>query len=112
MEKDIDIKIGKITDVFFGICDRGIMTLNITLDYGDARQIYGGYQMDKKSSPLGMKAVRSLLETFDVDSLPKLKGKYVEAVCSPKGWNGVVIALRTLAVDGGKSFSFTDCGYE
>jgi len=104
------IKLGKIREVFFGIESHDCLTLSIVLDYGGGRQSYGGYQMDRDNSEKGMKAIRKLLEVFEVENFKELEGKYVEAICS-NNYNGVVKALKAPDVDGGKVFSFTDCDF-
>lgn len=72
-----------ITDVFVGREDHGILTLWLQLQ-GDGWGVgYGGYSLDQWDEQEGRRVGSSLLadlilalfDTFEVDSLDKLKGK-------------------------------------
>ena len=77
-----------IESTMLGIEDHGIMTCFLYLDYGGTCQGFGGYSLDvfdknkdkRIGTAWGTEFVRRVLETIEVDSWEKLKGKHCRVV--------------------------------
>ena len=81
------IENAKITNIFFGIEDHGCMTLTINLEGAGWGCGFGGYNLLGEH---GMKAIKQLLETFEMNDLYGLKGKYVRVEFeSSSGCSGI-----------------------
>ena len=81
----------KIQSTQFGICDHGIMTFFLNLEWGGGGQGLGGYALDggnpRRGSGIGILAIREILETVGVENWEDLKGKLVRV--KHFGWGSI-----------------------
>ena len=85
-KKNLEKELAKISKVYLGIEDHGILTMSISFVGADGGwgQGYGGHcfgHHDRNSDefighPIGAEMIHALLDTFKVDTLEALKGKY------------------------------------
>jgi hypothetical protein len=97
--------IAKITGTMLGIEDHGILTGQLTVDYGGAGQSVGGYNLDVV--PAG-NYIRRTLEACGVDSWEKLKGRTI-LVLTAKG-SHQPLGIAPLPTEPGRLFLFTELG--
>ena len=113
-------EIGKVTEVYVGFEDHGLFCYMVTFDFGGSGQSYGPFAIGSNSTAIartkdeelgwsdaalsrGMQKLIELHEFFNVETLKKAVGMYVE-VERDSSW-GRIECLRRLPVDGGKVFS-------
>lgn len=109
-------ELAKVTNVYFGKEDHGILTLNITLDYGGACQGFGGYSLDeydkqkekRVGTAAGMDFVLRVLDCFGVSNLDQIVGKTVYAIRDSSGYSAKIIGLRQPPFDGKGEFLVSD----
>lgn len=107
-------ELGRIEYVKLGREDHGVMTMTLGFDFGCSFQAFGGYFLDdydntlkkRVGSAAGMDFVIRVLDTFNVDDINDIKGKYAFAIRD----NGEqkIIGFETPKTDGGKKFLITD----
>lgn len=86
----------KITEASLGFEDHGILTILLTLDFGDSMQCFGGFQL---SNPYDLhRWVTGLLDVFNARDWKDLKGKYVR-VQKETGWNGKLLKIGDVIED-------------
>lgn len=71
-----EIRNAKITRTFLGFEDHGIFTAFVYLDYGEARQGFGGYFLN---GPVCWKWLSNVLEVVGASSWEELPGKHCRA---------------------------------
>ena len=113
----MDEQLALITDAWFGLNDRNMLDCWVYLDYeeGGCSQGFGGIGLtnyDKESretigTAFGCDYFLQLLNTFGVDRIEKLKGKYCFAI-REEGFNGLVRGLKSMRADGNKTFLVAD----
>ena len=103
--------IAKITDVFFGWEDHGILTCSLQLDYGGAGvQSTPGwrfsYQKDGAEHYVngGLAFLARVMRAAGVDEWSKVKGRTIYALLD----EGSVVGLDPLPFEDGQRFIFAD----
>lgn len=92
----MEIKNAKIDSTMLGYEGHGILTVEITLDYGGSMQGFGGYQL---SDPHDFhRWITELIKVVGVELWENLKGKYIRVECE-SGWNGKIIRIGNLLED-------------
>lgn len=110
---ELERELAKISSVFLGIEDHGILTMSISLVgiEGGWGQGYGGHSFghtDSKTGefighPSGSEMIHALIDTFNVERLEQLKGKYCW-VWREKGFMSVIEYIQALGEIGGKIY--------
>lgn len=109
-------ELGIIERVFFGREDHGILTFMLFFDFGGSAQGFGGYALDsfdkakdrRVGTAAGTDLILRLLDTFNVDSLNSIKGRYAYAIRKSEGFNAQIVGLRTPKPDGDKTLMIAD----
>ncbi len=105
-------KLAKVEGYFFGIEDHGILTMDITLDYGNGgHQTFGGIALDsyskKKERRVGHASgtdfILRILDLFEVNELKEIIGKTVYALLNDKV-NATIIGLEMPEFASGERF--------
>lgn len=94
------IKNAKIEGTTLGYESHGILTCNITLDYGGSCQGFGGYKL---GGDYTTEVIEGILKAVGVESWEELAGKHVR-VKRGEGYHGKVLAIGNFLED--KWFSF------
>lgn len=76
-----EIKNAKITSVWLGVEDHGLLTAYVNLTYDASGQSFGGWNFGAASkgitSPFGVEFIRRVLETVGVKSWGELPGQVI-----------------------------------
>jgi hypothetical protein len=98
----MEIRNAKIEEVSLGFEGHGILTIGLTLDYGDGgHQGFGGYALggrDDAETQHLHRWICGLLKTVGVDYWRQLEGKYVR-VEREEGWVGKVLRIGNVIED-------------
>ena len=99
------IKNAVIERTFLGKEDHGILTLNLSLNYGDGScQGFGGMTLDVYSKKedrrighaYGTECLLRILEVVGVESWEELKGKNIRVETDSSSWDGKIIAIGNI----------------
>lgn len=107
-------ELGKVSEVFLGYEDHGILTMLLDIDFGGSGQGFGGMILsthDEKSDKnrgtvAGTDLICRMLDLFHVRDLQKIKGRYVIALREKPMGN--IVGLRMPKVDGDREFIVAD----
>lgn len=96
LEDGYKLQNAEITNVSLNFRDHGVLSLDLTLNGGGWRVVYGGYVLghgylgakEFKGSASGMEAIMRIMDVVGVEDLVDLKGKHVRV--ATKGWGSSV----------------------
>lgn len=100
---DLTPVLARIKSTFLGTEDHGIFTASLQLDYGDAAQAAGQY--DLRHSDAAFHFVAGVCRVLGVDRWEKVVGRDVYALVD-NGGRGAVRGLRSLPFVGKAEFLF------
>ncbi len=114
MNDEYHKELGKVTRVFFGIEDHGILSFSIGFDFGDSHQGTGHYPCSwtpqGQTRPRGMlhgaDLVCAMLDFFKVNTLDKIEDQVVYAL--RENPRGSIKGMERTAFDGGKRFVYSE----
>ena len=84
MTMGIEEENGLIAGTFLGVEDHNILTFNLSFDFGNSAQGFGGYAFDRHiqetntriGTAFGTTAIRRILDTLEVSRWEDIKGTY------------------------------------
>lgn len=102
--------IGKITSTLFGYEEgHGILTAELTMDYGGSGQTIGRYNLDSKTG-FGIAFVKGILAACGVERWEDVKGRTIFVIQdSPEG---AAIGIENLPTEKGRRFIFEELAEE
>lgn len=106
------LQIAKITDTQLGYQDHGILSADLTVDFGSGgggSMGVGGYGLGSKTTAFGMQFVKGILDACGVRRWEDLKGRTVYVVLdSADEFGGRVIGIQNLPTEPGTRFIFAE----
>lgn len=105
------LAIAKITGTFLGAGERshGVLTAQLTVDYGGSSQSIGNYNLGGPTS-FGIQFVAKVIAAVGVGSWEELKGRTILVVEEVE--YGRVIGIQNLPTERGARFIFADLAAE